>query len=269
MSEKDKEILIAAKKIESSYATKFVDEEEESLTFIDEVNKLLQTIFKDNPTDVYTALTPGKLEIWKKNRWRRLCSQFMNRETLQKFFYFALLATITAFLVSEALPFYAIGGVVEASTYVKAILTEVCFIFLNGYRSIGKLQIAAVSALRVSIFVLMMFVITSKVVFESAENVSEISNVQSQIELLVDDIAKKEVTIEFYRKKNWGVNVRIQEEARDKLRDKLLELRTRQLETKKSEAVSDLIVYKAWGRAAFRMLLLLVSILISRRLFKF
>jgi len=266
---KDEEILKAAEKIRNSYATKFVDEEEEQLSFIDEVNKLLQSIFKDNPSDVYTALSPEKLEKWKKSKWRRFRSLFMNREQLQKIFYIALLTTITAFLVSEALPFYALGGVVATSTYVKAILTEVCFIFLNGYRSVGKLQTTAVIALRVSIFVLMMFVITSRVIFESAENVSEISNVQSQIELLIVDIAKKEETIEFYRKKNWGVNVRMQEEVRDKLREELLKLKTRQLETKKSEAVSDLIVFKAWGRAAFRMLLLLISVLISRRLFHF
>lgn len=265
---KDEEILKAAKKIESSYVTKFVDEEEEELTFIDEVNKLLQTIFKDNPTDVYTALTPGKLERWKKSKWRQFKKHF-TRDGLQKAFYFILLATIVAFLVSEALPFYALGGLVTTSTYVKAILTEVCFIFLNGYRSTGKLQTAAVSALRVSIFILMMFVITSKVTFESAQDVSEIANIQSQIELLVDDIAKKEETIEFYKKKNWGVNVRIQEEARDKLRDELLLLKKQQIKSKKSEAVSDLIVYKAWGRATFRMILLFITILISRRLFYF
>jgi hypothetical protein len=271
----DKEIVDQVKKIRKRYKTELVDVEEVEMDFIDEVNSLIKKIFGDSSNDVYTALTPGKLEKWKNSRKRKIrnylrkFTSIFTRKNFLNFMYFLLLCTITGFLVSEAVSFYAVDGVIEAKTWVKAILTEVCFIFLSGYRAIGKMQTFFVGILRVAVFCLMLFVITSGVAFQGASDVSEISNVDKQIEMIERSIEKKEELIKFFKEKRQILNTIKQENALDKLREKLLELKNRQLETGKSQEVSDLIVYKSYGKAAFRVILLFISVLLSRRMFKF
>jgi len=264
----DKEIIDQVKKIRSRYKTELVDTNEVEMSFIDEVNDLIKKIFGDSSNDVYTALTPGKLDKWKNSK-RRKVKRFLGKIFNMNSLYFLLLCTITGFLVSEAVSFYAVDGLIETKTWVKAILTEVCFIFLSGYRASGKWNTVAVSSLRVTIFVLMMFVITSGVAFQGASDVAEIDNVDKQIELLERSIEKKEELIDFFRKKRQILNTIKQENALDKLREKLLDLKNRQLDTGKSAEVSNLIIYKSYGKAMFRVVLLFISVLLSRRMFKF
>jgi hypothetical protein len=115
----------------------------------------------------------------------------------------------------------------------------------------------------------MLFVITSSVAFQGAGDVAEIDNVDKQIELIERSIEKKEELIKFFKAKRQILNTIKQENALDKLRGKLLDLKNRQLDTGKSKEVSDLIVYKSYGKAAFRVILLFISVLLSRRMFKF
>ena len=271
----DKEIVDQVKKIRKRYKTELVDVEEVEMDFIDEVNSLIKKIFGDSSSDVYTALTPGKLEKWKNNRKRKILNhlrKFMGiftRKNFLNFMYFLLLVTITGFLVSEAVSFYAVDGVIETKTWVKAILTEICFIFLSGYRAVGKVQTFFVGILRVAVFCLMLFVITSGVAFQGAGDVAEIDNVDKQIELIERSIEKKEELIKFFKAKRQILNTIKQENALDELRQRLLDLKNRQLESGKSKEVSDLIVYKSYGKAAFRVILLFISVLLSRRMFKF
>lgn len=269
--EHDKKVIESVNRIRKKFKTETDGNKEEKaqLNFLDELNALIRYIFKDNSTDVYTALSPEALERWKKQKWKRWFSRLFHGINPYKISLFLLLATITGFLVSEALGFYAIDDVFTTKTYVKAILTEVCFIFLSGYRSSGKLATVFVSALRVSIFALMLFVITSQVLFSGAQTESDISNIAQQIEFIQEQIVEKDKLIKFYSDKNWGVNVRLQSEEKAKLVAKLLELKERQIKEKKSENTKDLVRYKTYGRAAFRVIILLISVLITRRLFVF
>lgn len=265
----DKDIIDAVARIRSKFRTETSDPDEPRLSFLDEVNLLIRKIFEDSDTDVYDALQPDMLDKWKNRSFSRKLRSFTRKINPRNIFYFVLLAVITGFLVSEALPFYAIAGAITAKTYVKAVLTEVCFIFLSGFRAIGKIQTVFVGALRASMFAFMLFVISSNVISTGTNTISEISNIQEQIVLLEDQIAKKDELIEFYRNKGWGVNAGKQEEAKDKLADKLFELKQKQITEGKSKEASTVVLYETYGKAFFRIMILLISVLITRRLFKF
>jgi hypothetical protein len=267
--DKEKELIDQAERIRKGYASVMEDEEEEQLSFLDEINKLIRIIFKDAPIDVYTVLTQGQLEKWKKQKYKRAFKKFFSSVSIPRISYFILLATITAFLVSEAIPFYAIGAKVTAKTWVKAILTEVCFIFLSGYRSKGLVETLSVGVLRVAIFCLMLFVITSEVVLQGTGEVAKINNIQTQISTIEQQIKSKEVEIKFYMDKGWGNNTRQRVLERDKLAEQLRELKERQIEEGASKEVSSLIRYKTYGKAIFRLILMFISVLVSRRIFKF
>ena len=261
----DEKIRDAIHSIRKRYKTEIDSKQEDpQQSFLDELNELIRMIFQDKSTDIYTTLNEEALEKWKKNRWRR----FLKNISVRNILYFIFLVTIIGFLVSEAVTFYAIGGVVTTYAYVKAILTEVSFVFLNGFRSIGKWQMAAVGAMRVTVFALMLFVITSEVTFEGATTIGEIDSISQRIELLETQIGDAQKSLDFYRNKNWGGNAARVERERDQMRKELIELKKQQA-AGKTEGVSDLIEYKTWGRAIFRVVLLLVSILITRRLFEF
>lgn len=267
--EEDKRLLEQAEKIRQGYKSIETDEEEEQLSFLDELNALVRHILKGEPIDIYTLLTPQELERWKKAKFKRhvkrLLGKIFNRSSL----YFILLSTITLFLVSEALPFYAIAGLIVGKTYLKAILTEVCFLFLAGYRSVGYIQTGLVSILRVSIFCLMLLVISSEVTLEGARDVSKISNIANRIERLEIQIAKTEIDIERYRSIEWPRNMTTSIRKREELEAQVQDLRLRQEKEGASENVSQLIEYKTYGKAAFRLILMFVSVLITRRLWRF
>lgn len=265
----ENDIVKQAEKIRKGYASVMADEEEEQLTFLDEVNKLIRIIFKDTPADIYTILSQGELEKWKKQKYKRTFKKFFSNISIRNSLYFILLVTITAFLVSEALPFYAIAGVISTSTYVKAILTEISFIFLSGYRSNGTLEAVSVGVMRVAIFCLMLFVITSEVQMQGTAGIAKIDNISEQIIVLEKQVESKEKEIQFYMKKNWGNNTRARILERDKLSEQLRELKERQIKEGASKEVSSLLKYKMWGKAAFRLILMFISVLVSRRLFKF
>jgi len=242
-------------------------QKEEELSFLDNLNRLIQLILNDNTLSIYTVLDKASLEDWKKSKLsRKLKGMFFS--SIGKSLYFLLLIVITGFLVSEAITFYADNGIITTKTYIKAILTEVCFIFLSGYRSIGKIQTGAVFLLRVSVFGLMLFVITSETFLQGTKTVENTNSIAEQVKLLKEQIKAKEEIIEFYRNKNWGVRVIILTKEKDEFVKQLMELKRKQADGANTK-VSKLIKYKSYGKMFFRVLLLFISMLVTRRMFKF
>lgn len=263
----DDEIVKKIQDLRNGYKVELEDSEEESMSFLDEINDLIRSIFNDSSLSVYTVFNQESLDKWRKSRFTRWVKNTVFGN-LQKFLYFILLATITGFLVSEALDFYAIDSAIDAKTYVKAILTEVCFIFLSGYRSSGKWQTAGVTVLRTSIFCLMLFVITSKTFIDSSKTTSNTNIIAQQVILLEEQIKEKEKQMDYYLKKDWPRNYSSTRLEKEKLTTKLIALKEKQ-EKGATQEVSELIRYKAYGKAFFRVLLLFISMLITRRIFRF
>lgn len=232
------------------------------MSFLDEVNALVRKIFRDDDVDVYDAFSPGMLQKWKKRRLRRWISKI----DIRKIFLFSLLITITGFLVTQALPFYALDGVISTSTWVQAILTEICFIFVSSYRAVGWLQTSIAYVARVSIFALMLFVVSSEVLMQGTNQVNEINVIAQKIEIVQEQIKSKDELIEFYKSKGWGNSAKKQSDEKDALVKELMKLKDQQIEGKNQE-VSDIVQYKTWAKAFFRVVLILMSVLISRRLF--
>lgn len=268
MSHKDN-IIKQADKIRKGYTSVLEDEDEETLSFLDELNKLVRLILGDDSSDIYTLLTPEELKHWKKQKLKRTVIKLLRSIKIGYGLYFILLATITGFLVHEALPFYAIDGVISDKTWLKAILTEISFIFLSGYRSSTKLQTLGVGVLRVAIFCLMLFVITNEVTMTGAKDIAKIDNLQSRIQRLELQIEKTEKDIKRYREINWPRNMTQSIRKREQLENQLQILKERQEQEGASKELSDLIVYKMYGKAAFRLILMFISVLISRRIFRF
>lgn len=262
-----KEIVDQIRYLKNHYKSENEDIEKEEFSFLSHLNRLTQLILDDNSFSIYKALNKDSIKKWHKKTFLDKIVKFIT-SNFRDFLYFILLTTITAFLVSEAVTFYAIDGIIDRGTYFKAILTEVCFIFLSGYRSDGKLEIVWIGFLRVSIFLLMMTVITSETFLYGKKNMGETVAIAQQIEILEKQIQEKEKTIEFYMKKDWGVNVRKHTDDKNELVKELIELKKAQAEGSNVE-VSKIEEYKMYGNAVFRILLLFISILITRRIFKF
>lgn len=265
---KDQQILDKIKEIQASYKSELEDKEEQNtMSFLDRLDDLIKFMFSDSSLTVYDAFDKEKLEKWKKRRFSKF---FKNILTFNKnFFYFLLLVFITTFLVSEAVTFYADSGIIETKTYAKAILTELCFIFLSGYRPANSAEKVATTALRIGVFCLMLFVITSKTFLNSAKDTSEISLIQEQVLILEEQIKEKEKNIIYYRDiKQWPNTTKQLIKEKDELVKKLIKLKEKQAAGSNTQ-VSDLIQYKAYGNAFFRVLLLFISMLITRRIFSF
>jgi len=268
-----KEIVDQIKKIKNDYEANLETNEsiiQEKLSFLDRLNKLVTLILNDESISIYDVLTQENIEIWniRRNTFKYKVKSFLTKN-LSNSLYLLLLLTITAFLVSEALGFYAIDGILSTKTYVKAILTEVCFIFLSGYRSNTKVELVLVGALRVSIFCLMMFVITSQVLLDGTKDIGNTDSITEQVELIENQIKEKEKNIIYYRDvKKWSITTKQLIKDKDVLVNKLLELKQEQGKGSNSQ-VSKLIKYRMYGRAIFRIMLLFISVLITRRIFKF
>ena len=263
----DNDIVNKIKTLRDNYKVELEDTNEESMSFLDEINDLIRSIFNDASLSVYTVFNQETLDQWKKSRFKRWIKNTIFGN-IQKFFYFLLLVTITGFLVNEALDFYSIGGDLDARTYIKAILTEVCFIFLSGYRSDNKLQMAGVGVLRVGIFCLMMFVITSKTFIDSSKNTGNTNAVTQQIVLIEEQIKQKQKDMDYYIKIEWPKNYSTTRLEKEKLTTKLISLKEQQAQGA-TEEVSVLVQYKAYGKAFFRIILLFISTLVTRRIFHF
>ena len=266
MENKD-QIIDKIEKLRSEYKVELEDSQEDTLSFLDRIDDLIKSIFNDSSISVYDAFSQENLDKWKKRRLFRFLKNLITNN-LQNTLYFILLATITGFLVSEALEFYADSGVLDTKTYAKAILTEVCFIFLSGYRSDNTIQKIGVGALRVSIFCLMLFVITSEITLKGTRDIDQIDNLAdriARIERQIDSINKE---IDYYKSIDWKWRMTQGIKKRDELEKQVQELKEKQSESGTKE-VSKLLQYKIYGKAAFRVILLMISVLITRRLFKF
>jgi len=267
MENKDK-IEEKIKSIRSQYKSELDKEKDDTESFLDQFNDLIRAIFNDSSITIYETLDKDKLEKWRKRSFYRKFKNFLNFN-YKNLFYIALLITITGFLVSEALEFYALDGIITTKTYIKAILTELCFIFLSGYRSDSKIQALGVGALRVGIFCLMVFVITSRTFMDSTKNSSNTNAIQEQILIIQEQIQQKEENIVYYRDvKKWSNTAKQLIKEKDELVKNLIELKQKQA-SGATVQVSELIRYKAYGNAFFRILLLFISILITRRIFSF
>lgn len=261
------EILQHIKDIKAQYMAEPIDIVQEEVSFLDRLNRLIQLILNDDSFAIYTALDRDSLNNWKKKRF----SRWLKRTIVSNYkntFYLVFLASITAFLVSEAVTFYADGNVSDFKTYVKAILTEISFIFLSGYKASNWMQKIWVNLLRAGVFSLMLFVISSQTLINGTQVDSGAKAYQEQVQILEKQISEKEKTIQFYLDKGWGNNVRKHTDDKNKLVEKLLELKDKQAKGSNTE-VSRLVVYKSYGQAFFRVLLLLISVLITRRIFIF
>jgi hypothetical protein len=267
MSDKDKQIQEQIEKIRSSFVLEDEVFEKSELSFLDRLNNLVQLILDDKSVSIYQALDKESLDRWHKTRFSRYLKNLFSFD-VKNIFYMLLLVGITGFLVSEAVIFYADGSVPTDKTYFKAILTEVCFIFLSGFRSAGAVQTAAVSILRASIFSLMLFVITSGTFLQGTKTVENSNVIAEQITILQEQIGEKKTTIEFYRKKNWPITTKQLIVEKDTLVKKLIVLKEQQAAGANKE-VSKLVKYKSYGKAFFRVMLLFISMLITRRIFKF
>jgi len=157
---------------------------------------------------------------------------------------------------------------VTTKVYVKALLTEVCFIFLSGYKSKDILEKVWVNALRVGIFFLMIFVITSQTFKIGIQGSSEVNLIEQQIVLVQEQIKQKEKDIEYFKKIGWPRNAARTTIEKQDLLQKLISLKEEQAKGKNKD-VSKIETYKMYGRAAFRVLLLFISVLITRRIFSF
>ncbi len=262
------EIVKKIENLREGYKIELADADKETISFLDRINDLIGSIFDDSSLSVYNVFSQENLNKWKNQSTFTKIKKFLSKN-IQKILYFSLLATITAFLVSEATDFYAIDGVISSKTYIKAILTEVCFIFLSGYRSEGKWQTAAVTGLRVGIFCLMLFAITSKTLLDSSKTASNTDVIAQQVTLLEEQIIEKEKSIIYYRDvKKWPITTKQIIKEKDILVKKLITLKEKQASGATKE-VSQLETYKAYGKAFFRVLLLFISMLITRRTFSF
>lgn len=265
--QKNKELVEHIKSMRSDYESVLVDHKQVESDFLSKLNRLVQLILNDDSFTLYESLNPKSISDWQKNKTLKA---FKN--ALVYFFknahYFVLLSTITLFLITEALSFYSLEGSVTFKTYVKAILTEVCFIFLSGYRSGSTLQAVWVNFLRSSIFVLMIFVITSQTLDVGTRTISENDSIQKQVEFIEQQIAEKNQDIKYFKEINWPKNAARTTLEKEELSKKLIALKEQQAGGKNQD-VSKIEKYKMYGRAAFRVILLFISVLITRRLFKF
>lgn len=240
------------------------DIEEEEFTFLDHINKLSQLILNDTSFTIYTALSPERIDRWRKKRLLRWFKRH-----LRSLPYVLFLATITVFLITESVAFYAEDGVVTASTYLKAILTELSFIFLTGYKTQDKISKYLVGVLKGGVFALMLFVITSQTITLGTQTIGEIDSISEQVALIEKQIVEKDKEIIYYRDvKNWPSTTKQMVLEKDQLVQKLLRLKEAQA-AGKTQSVSELERYKMYGRAAFRVILLLITALISKKIFSF
>ena len=256
-----------ADRIRKGFSSITEDEEEVSLSFIDEVNSLVRIILKDDPIDVYTLLTPQELSKWRQQKIKRKIRNIVSTLSVRSILYFILLATITSFLVTEAVHFYS-EGEVTAKTWLQAILTEVCFIFLSGYRSDSMSQKFFLPILRASIFCLMLFVITSEITLKGTKDIGSIDSLSERITRLENQISSINKEIDYYRSVDWKWRMAQSIKTRDELEKKIQELKEQQ-SSEGSKEVSSILQYKMYGKAVFRVILLMISVLITRRLFKF
>jgi flagellar hook-associated protein FlgK len=101
---------------------------------------------------------------------------------------------------------------------------------------------------------------------QGTNQVNEINVIAQKIEIVQEQIKSKDELIEFYKSKGWGNSAKKQSDEKDALVKELMKLKDQQIEGKNQE-VSDIVQYKTWAKAFFRVVLILMSVLISRRLF--
>jgi len=263
--ENDK-ILKAAADIKKKFASESVDEVKVKESFVEKLHALLQSIFGDETDAAYELLEKGDLSNYRKSYLKRV-TRFLS-SNVKNIFYIAFMTAIVSFLVNEAAIFYAVDGVVTTNAYIQAILTELAFIFLSGYVPMEKAMKWVSRVLLGSVFCLMMFVISAETIKKGTSGSEESRIIAEQVITLEQQIKEKEKLIDYYISINWPKNASSTRLEKEVLVNKLINLKEEQSKGKNKE-VSEVEVYKSYGKAAFRVILLLINLLISRRIFKF
>lgn len=255
----NKELDHKIAKFKHDYATQYIDEEREDLLVLDRVNDIVKDILEDPEVELDHLFTEEKM----KNRngyWARF------KKSLPTITQSVLLIAITSFLVKEAVSFYS-SGEPDLYSYYKAILTEVCFIFLASYQARSLLEKIVAPILRFSLFLLMSFVISSQVILDNTKFSTNSDVVDNRAELIKRQIEDKQKTIDFYISKGWAVSTNKHVRDKEKLQEKLDEVLSEQRSGFTGD-VARVNTYKAYGNIAFRVIILMISMLISRRLFR-
>lgn len=255
----DKNLTDKIAKFKHDYATQYIDQEQEDFLVLDRVNGIVKDILEDPEVELDYLFTEDKIK--KRNGfWSKV------KKALPVITQSALLIAITSFLVKEAVSFYS-NGEPTLYSYYKAILTEVCFIFLASYQARSLLEKIVAPILRASLFLLMSFVISSQVILDSTKFSTSSTVVDNRVELIKKQIEDKQKTIDFYIGKGWAVSTNKHVKDKEKLQAKLDEVLSEQRSGLTGD-VARVNTYKAYGNIAFRVIILMISMLISRRLFR-
>jgi hypothetical protein len=118
-------------------------------------------------------------------------------------------------------------------------------------------------------FALMLFVITSEVTLEGAKDINKIGSITDRISRLEKQVDSTNKEIDYYKSIDWKSRMTQSITKRNDLEKQIQELKERQEKEGASEEVSGLIQYKVYGKAAFRVILMMISVLITRRLWRF
>ncbi len=255
----NKKLIEQAEKIRKEYTAYDLDQETEEMTLLDRINDILSTIFGDNTITIEYLFNPSKKVPYK---WHRFKKNF-----LPKVFPLILLVALTSFLVAEASLFYG-DGVRTNYAIFKAVLTEVCFIFISSYRASSIFESVGAFFVRVGMVALMLFVISSENFLNTTKTIENSSVIAEKVILLEKQIDAKQKTIDMFLSKGWGISVNRHEADKLALEKQLIELKSEQ-QGGANESVSRVVEYKAYGNAFFRFILLCISMLISRRFFRF
>jgi hypothetical protein len=255
----DQKLIDRADKMRKDYITFNLDEKKEEMLLLDRINEILVTIFGDDTISIEYLFSPGKKIPYK---WHKFKKTF-----LPKVFPLVLLIALTAFLVAEASLFYGDGVRTDYAIF-KAVLTEVCFIFISSYRASGILESIAAFLVRIGMVALMLFVISSENFLNTTKTVENASVIAEKVLILEKQIDSKQKTIDMFLAKGWGYTVNRHEAEKSVLEKQLIALKSEQQDGA-NESVTKVVEYKAYGNAFFRFILLFISMLISRRFFRF
>lgn len=250
----DQELEKKVESIRRDYITSTIDIKQENALLYHKIRDLVKSIFKDENVDVDHLFTEGEIRTRKMNSRITLAVQA------------ALLISITAFMVIEAVAFYSDGNP-SGYSYFKAILTECCFIFMSAYRSDDFPEKYIAPIVRALLFTLMIYVISSGVITNFTMNSNNATVVDRRAEILESQIKDKQKTIDFYISKGWGNTTNRLVKEKDDLLRQLEKVQTDQ-QSGSTLTVMEAQKVKTYGNIAFRTLMLLVSYLISRRLFQ-
>ena len=247
----EKELQEEIEKFRKDYKVSTIDQETETVSIIERINKILFLIFNDSSVTIENSLKGITFDKIAKRRKVLL--------SLKRIAVFSFLFSIVSFQIYESSSFYGSG----AYSIYKAILTELCFIYINQIRATTIINKVMVGTVRISIFILMLFVVSSEVITQSKTSINSNNMIDTRIEHLKEAIQEKNNTIEYYKKRDWAISVNKHEKEKSELNSELNELQNRKISGENSE-MNRIEEYKLYGHIAFRIILMVMVIIITR-----